>query len=128
VCIKKKEKCPYCLGTDIRPKGWNRKKTKRRLKCSNCKKHITTNSEFWFVGREKIELINAFLLERLSLRGICRVVKISLSWLLPYISKLCDSTPDNLNYRQVKNDKSKVNLQLIDSELDEMWPFVGRKK
>jgi IS1 family transposase/transposase-like protein len=128
VCTKKKERCPYCLGTNLRPKGWNRKKTKRRLKCSNCKKHITTNGKSWFIDRGKIELINALLLERLSLRGICRVVKISLSWLLPYISKLYDSTPDDLNYRQDKNDKNKINLQLIDSELDEMWSFVGKKK
>jgi hypothetical protein len=67
-------------------------------------------------------------LERLSLRAICRVVKVSLSWILKYISKLYDEQPDDLNYRRNKDNKGQVKLQLIDSELDEMWSFVGKKK
>lgn len=67
-------------------------------------------------------------MERLSLRAICRVVKVSLSWILKYISKLYDEQPDDLNYRRNKDNKGQVKLQLIDSELDEMWSFVGKKK
>ena len=37
---KTRERCPYCLGIDLRPKDWNRKKIKRRFKCSDCKKHM----------------------------------------------------------------------------------------
>jgi insertion element IS1 protein InsB len=135
MCVQKKERCPYCLGINLRPKGWNNKKTKRRLKCQDCKKHLTANAcpdpsvgKSWFIDKSQIELVNALLLERLTLRGICRVLKISLSWLLKYIPKLYNEQPDDLNYRQNKNNKTNVKLQLIDSELDEMWSFVGKKK
>lgn len=89
---------------------------------------MTKNGKCWFIDKTQIELVNALLLERLSLRGICHVLKISLTWLLKYISKLYDEQPDDLNYRQNKANEGKVNLQLIDSELDEMWSFVGNKK
>jgi hypothetical protein len=128
MCVKKEERCPYCLGTNLRPKGWNNKKTKRRLKCQDCKKHLTVNGKSWFIDKGQIKLVNSLLLERLTLRGICRVLKISLSWLLKYIPKLYDVQPDDLNYRQNKSDAGSVKLQLIDSELDEMWSFVGKKK
>jgi insertion element IS1 protein InsB len=80
VCVQKGERCPYCLGINLRPKGWNNKKTKRRLKCQDCKKHLTVNGQLWFIDKAQIELVNALLLERLPLRGICRVLKISLTW------------------------------------------------
>jgi len=121
----KNERCPYCLGTNLRPKGWNTKKTKRRLKCGCCKKHFVMNGKSWFVSDVQKELIDALLLERISLRGICRVVKISLSWLLCYIKKLYSEQPDDLNYDMPKS--FDVNLQLIDCELDEMWSFVYKK-
>jgi transposase-like protein len=51
-----KEKYPYCLGSNLRPKGWNRKRTKRRKKCADCKRHITQGGKSWFVGNDQIEL------------------------------------------------------------------------
>ena len=122
---KTKERCPYCLSTDLRPKGWNRKKTKRRFKCSDCKKHITQDGHSWFINASQLKLIDKLLLERISLRGICRVLEISLTWLLCYIKKWYGSQSDDLNYRIPTN--STITLKLIDSELDEMWSYVGDK-
>ena len=121
---KNKERCPYCLGTNLRPKGWNRKRTKRRYKCEDCKRHITQSGKSWFISDVQLTLVQKLLLERISLRGICRVVEISLSWLLIYIDNLYDKQPFDLNYRYAS--KSGINLQLIDSELDEMWSFVKK--
>ena len=124
MCKKENQRCPYCLGTNIRPKGWSRQK-RRRLKCQDCKKHITQGGKLWFVSQDQIELIKRLLSERIALRAICRVVKISLSWLLCFIKQLYKEQPDGLNYRPPN--EAKIQLQLIDSELDEMWSFVGRK-
>jgi IS1 family transposase len=123
---KENDRCPYCLCTKLRPKGWNSKRTKKRLKCDGCKRHLVCGGKSWFVSDSQIELVDALLLERLSLRGICRVVKISLCWLMKYMAGLYESQPDNLNYRIPTN--PQINLQLIDCELDEMWSFVHRKK
>jgi insertion element IS1 protein InsB len=123
---KEKDRCPYCLGMKLRPKGWNTKRTKRRMKCGGCKRHLVLRGKNWFVSDSQIRLINDFLLERLSLRGICSVVKISLSSLMTYIGKLYDRQPEYLNYRIAE--KPDIYLQLIDCELDEMWYFVYRKR
>jgi len=109
----KNERCPYCLGTNLRPKGWNTKKTKRRLKCGCCKKQFVMNGKSWFVSDVQEELIDALLLERISLRGICRVVKISLSWLLCYIKKLYSEQPDDLNYDMPKSFDVKALLHIL---------------
>jgi insertion element IS1 protein InsB len=124
MCSSKQQRCPYCLGTNLRPKGWSRK-NKRRFKCRDCKKHLTQNGLTWFINSTQIELIDKLLLERLALRGICRVVDISLTWLLAYIKKLYKKQPKDLNYRLPS--KEMFGIQLIKSELDEMWSFVQKK-
>lgn len=98
MCSSKDQRCPYCLGTNLQPKGWSRKK-KRRMKCRGCKNHFTQDVKNWSISDSQIELIDKLLLERLVLRGICRVVGISLSWVIVYIKKLYKKQPKDLNYR-----------------------------
>jgi hypothetical protein len=49
------------------------------------------------VSAQTKELIVSLLLERISLRGICRVAKVSLCWLLNFIEKLYEIVPEDLN-------------------------------
>ena len=121
MCSSKDQRCPYCLGTNLRPKGWSRKK-KRRLKCKDCKRHLTQDGKTWFINDTQIELIDKLLLERLALRGICRVVGVSLSWILVYIKKLYKKQPKDLNYRLPPRGGKEV--QLLKSELDEMLSLI----
>ena len=120
-----KERCPYCLGLNLRPKGWNRKRTKRRVKCSDCKRHITLGGKGWFVSNDQIERIGKLLLERLSLRGICRVVSVSLSWPLAHLSVLYEKQPGHLHYRMEQG--AGFTLGQLTLEADEMWSFVEKK-
>ena len=53
------------------------------------------------------------------------MVDVSLSWVLSYIKKLYKKQPNDLNYRLPPKDTTDV--QLIKSELDEMWSFVQKK-
>ncbi len=67
---------------------------------------------------------------KISLRGICRVIQIFLSWLMIYVRELFMKLPDDLNYilpNDIIKSIKKVDIKLIDSELDEMWSFVGNK-
>jgi hypothetical protein len=95
------------------------------MKCRNREKHFTKKGKSWFVSDSQLELIDKLLLERIALRAICRVVSISLTWLLCYIKKLHKKQSKDLNYRMPKD--ANIELQLIDSELDEMWSFVQKK-
>ena len=45
-------------------------------------------------------MIDRLLLERISLAGICRVMKVSQTWLLDYVAKLYEQLPDDLNAEQ----------------------------
>jgi hypothetical protein len=75
-------------------------------------------------------LIQKLLAERISLRGICRVVDISLTWLLEFIKQLYRQLPDDLNcsipIKQVKQG-DRFYIKLFDNEADELWSFVRRR-
>jgi insertion element IS1 protein InsB len=72
-------------------------------------------------------MIKRLLFERLSLLGICRVMNVSLRWLLNLIAELYDSLPDYLNVQLPKKLDSRVKLLRLQAEADEIWSFVGRK-
>ena len=73
-------------------------------------------------------IINKLLLERISLRGICRSMQVSIQWLLQYIDKLYQQQPDHLNLQvRIKMNINDVTIFSIDNQLDEMWSFVERK-
>ena len=60
------------------------------------------------------------LLEKISLAGIARVVKVSESWLQNYVNSKYDAVP-----RQVKvQSKPKKRLTV---QMDELWSFVDDK-
>lgn len=124
-------KCPHCFGTNIRKNGKNRTKKKQRFKCKGCKRNFVIDGKNWNISEEQRLYIDKLLAERISLRGICRVMSISLSWLMAYIERLYLSLPDSLNYvlpKHLRKSVENIDIQMIDSELDEMWSFVGYKK
>ena len=128
--------CPHCLGTNVIKKGVivRGKKLGRgkpRFRCNSCKRTFVHNGQNWFVVKATKNLVDKLLLERISLRGICRVVDVSVSWLLVYIKNKYANLPEDLNCRikkeQVKR-QDKVYVKLIDCQADEMWSFVAKRK
>jgi hypothetical protein len=75
-------------------------------------------------------LVKKLLAERVSLRGICRVFDISLTWLLKFIQQLYGTLHDDLNsnipVKQVKQGE-RFYIKLFDNEADELWSFVRKK-
>ena len=76
------------------------------------------------VSSDKQELIKSLLLERISLREICRVLEVSLCWLLNFIETLYLANPEDLNF-QIP-DAAEIELLLL--EADEIWFYVGKKE
>jgi IS1 family transposase len=64
------------------------------------------------------------LLERLSLRGVCRVLDLSLSWLVRFITELYGQVPRDLNFQM----PDEAEFEILCLEADELWSFVGHKK
>ena len=68
--------------------------------------------------------VKKLLLERISLSGICRVLDVSLTWLLDFIEQVYDRTDEQLNFSQVEFSEE---LEIICLEADELWSFVQNK-
>src|SRR5262245_50569411 len=68
--------------------------------------------------------IKVLLLERLSLRGICRVTGVSLTWLLHFITELYCALPDDPNVTLSQARKSAIRLVRLEAEADEIWSFA----
>lgn len=73
-------------------------------------------------------MIKRLLLERLSLLGICRVMGVSLRWLLSFIVELYKTMPDDLYVQLPQTLSPQIQLLRLAAEADEMWSFVGRKQ
>lgn len=97
---------------------------KQNYQCLECGRQFVEQSQH--VSKEKKELINRLLLERIALRGICRVIGVSLTWLLGYIVTVYQNLPDNLNAEEVGEYKG-VCLWEFEAQADEVWSFVGSK-
>ena len=123
--------CPYCNSSSVIKKGLNSQKTKQNYQCKDCKRKFVCNGQDWFVSDYEKTVIDNLLKERISLRGICRVVSVSLRWLVLYSRKLYEAQPIDLGYKhqtlKVK-EKGVLYLKLHDCESDEMWSFVKEKK
>ena len=63
-------------------------------------------------------------MERISLRGICRVAGVSLCWLLNLPEKLYETVPEDLSF-SVPVD---AEIEILFLEADEIWSFVGKKE
>ncbi len=64
------------------------------------------------------------LLERISLRGICWVLKVSLAWLLKFVEQLYQRTPDDLQFAVPVG----AEIEIFCLEADELWSFVERRE
>ena len=66
------------------------------------------------------------LLERLSLRGICRAVGVGLKWLLGFLVHCFAALPDHLHDQPVTGD-GDVMFRRLEVEADEMASLVQKK-
>ena len=77
--------CPSCSSEKTVKNGYIHN-GKRRFKCCECSRQFVENPEKIMIDREKPELIDRLLLERISLAGISRAVKVSEKWLQTYVN------------------------------------------
>jgi insertion element IS1 protein InsB len=78
------------------------------------------------IAEQQRRLIERLLLERISLRGICRAVGVSLQWLLQFMVERFQAAPEHL-YAEPQGSSPMVIVQRLEAELDELWSFVGKK-
>ena len=65
-------------------------------------------------------------MERISLRGICRAVGVTLKWLLGFLVQCFEALPDHLHVQPVSCTRD-VLIQRLEVEADELASFVQKK-
>src|SRR5437588_9845482 len=116
-------RCPRC-GLSHTKKNGHTHYRKQNYRCLRCGRQFVSDSQR--VGDDARALVQRLLLERLSLRGICRVSGLSLTWLLQFIAALYAQLPDDL-YARPTAPRGQVHLLRLEAEVDELWSFVGKK-
>ena len=114
-------RCPRCQLSHIKRNG-HTYYGKQNYQCKLCDRQFVVRHEI--VSQDKQELIKSLLLERISLRGICRVLKVSLAWLINFIEQLYQSTPEDLHCAAPEAQE----IEIFCLEADELWSFVARRQ
>jgi transposase-like protein len=86
------------VGRDIHHNG------KQNHLCRDCGRQFVDCFKQYLITDDTRSLIERLLLERLSLRGICRAAGVRLKWLLGFIMNCFEAWPDHLNIQVISCD------------------------
>ena len=117
--------CPVCNSTHTKKNG-HIHNGKQNHCCKQCGRQFVSNPQQILISSAKKEQIRKLLLERIPLRGICRVEGVSLRGLLGFMVNLYDQLPNDLNFG-VKTESEELIIYTLESEVDEMLSFVSKK-
>jgi transposase-like protein len=84
--------CPACSSNKTVKNG-HIHNGKQRFKCHDCGRQFIEQPQKKSIEQPTKELIDRLLLERISLAGIARVVKVSETWLQNYVNQKYSSVP-----------------------------------
>jgi insertion element IS1 protein InsB len=120
-----RDACPACGSTRFKKNGHTHN-GKQQHQCKACPRQFVQCSEQYRISDETRALIERLLVERLSLRGICRAVGVGLKWLLGFLVQCIEALPDHLHVELVPCNPN-VLMQRLEVEADEMSSFVQKK-
>ena len=91
-------KCPRCESTKVKKNG-HIHNMKQNYKClePDCSRQFVLNPTKKYINDYERDLVKKLLLERISLEGICRVMSVSMTWLLKFIKEIYAQIPNDLN-------------------------------
>ena len=112
------ESCPACGSTRYKKNGHTRHGKQHHL-CKNCERQFSAGAANRLIAAERRAEIADLLRERLSLRGICRAMGVSLTRLLHFMVECFASCPAHLHV-QLPARPAKVLLYRLEAEADEM--------
>ena len=90
--------CPQCGSFHFKRNGHTHH-GKQNYQCLDCNRQFVAESRL--ISEATNEVVKKLLLERISLRGICRALNLSLPWLLSFTVELYEQLPDDLNVKPV---------------------------
>jgi insertion element IS1 protein InsB len=120
-----REACPGCGSSRYKKNGHTRH-GKQNHQCKACERQFSATADDRLIADEQRKRIEQLLCERISLRGICRAVGVSLTWLLHFMVECFTACPEDLHV-QLPARPTAVGMSRLEAEADEMWSFVQKK-
>jgi insertion element IS1 protein InsB len=120
-----RDACPRC-GSPKYKKNGHIHNGKQNPQGKNCERQFVECFEHYLISDATWALIERLLVERISLRGICRAVGVGRKWLLSFLGQCVEALPDHLNVEPVTCTRD-VMMQRLEVEADEMASFVKKK-
>jgi insertion element IS1 protein InsB len=120
-----KDMCPGCGSVQFKKNG-HIHSGKQNHQCKACGRQFVASAEERLISDERRTLIEHLLRERISLRGICRAVGVSLTWLLHFMVERFAACPEHLHVR-LPVSPTDVVIRQLEAEADELWSFVQKK-
>jgi insertion element IS1 protein InsB len=117
--------CPRCQSSKYTKNGHIRN-GKQNHQCQACGRQFVECFEQYLIPDDTRALIERLLVERISLRGICRAVGVKLEWLLGCLVQCFEALPDHLHVQPITC-HGDVMIQRLAVEADEMSSFVHKK-
>jgi insertion element IS1 protein InsB len=120
-----RDACPACGSTRFKKNGHTHK-GKQQHQCKTCPRQFVQCSEPYRIADDQRGLIERLLVERMSLRGLCRAVGVTLKWLLGFLVQCFEALPDHLHVQPVTC-HGNVMIRRLEVEADAMSSFVQKK-
>jgi insertion element IS1 protein InsB len=120
-----REACPAC-GSKRYKKNGHTRHGKQNHQCKACARQFSATADNHLIADERRTRVEHLLRERISLRGICRAVGVSLTWLLHFMVECFTACPEDLHVRLPARPTAVV-MSRLEAEADEMWSFVQKK-
>src|SRR5262245_63362896 len=100
VAMVMRDVCPRCKSPKYKKNG-HIHNGKQNHHCHDCGRQFVPCCEPYLISEDKRGLIERLLVERISLRGICRAVGVTLKWLLGFLVQCFEALPDHLHVQPV---------------------------
>jgi hypothetical protein len=94
--------------------------------CHDCGRQFVRCCEPYRIAEDERALIARLLVERLSLRGMCRAVGVTLTWLLGFLVQGSEAWPDPLHVQPIAC-HGNVMLRRLEVEAAAMASFVQKQ-
>jgi insertion element IS1 protein InsB len=120
-----RDACPGCGSIQFKKNG-HIHGGKQNHQCKACGRQFVASAEERIIASEQRMLIEHLRCERISLRGICQALGVSLTWLLHFMVERFTACPDHLHVQRPVSPTTVV-LRQLEAEADEMWSFVRKK-
>ena len=124
--------CPNCLSSRTKKNGHVKSTGMQNRYCNDCKRNFSDDKKRKYIDEDTKEKIRQALIEKISLRGICKVFSASLKWLMLFLVKETNKLPAGLIFDEELANKINLerakNKNIIFCEVDELCTYVGKKK